>query len=535
MNTMVGMQASLHTPTEDSLSDLMKNEDPNGLAAVDADDLDLDDVLAGDEDDFNPDDLLKSPLFEDEAEFNFGSGGAVAGAPSPADQMMDTSMNAASQPQPNTSHSGNLGLTQEKRPFAPMGLRRSDAPSFGMKQREIAGGGMMVGGSNGMGNNDMNMQQQQSVGFQQQTNNSGMDMGNTGNGFQGSFNPGGNGQQFGNFPQMNSNGQNSMFNRAVPGRSNSNSGDMLDVSQGSAMSSQQQQNQPMFGRSVPQRSQTFGGQTNLGGQMNQLQMMQQQMQGQQQPSFGGGNDGPNELQMMQAQMMQMNDGGPRRGNLNDMGQGGVNQPPMRSVPGRSFSSDGMGGTGYLRGGRRPGGQGGPGMNELQAMQAEMGRMSQFGTGDSGGPVSVNDAMEKLAESMKRSAMSRSLVKKFSTGGPRGIQRSNSSDRMMMMGMQRRAGSARNSMSMQMDDSSTRSLENRPAVPLRRLSNAKHSLPQRGVMRHRSDDLGSMVGMNNRANGGMTFQIDTNNFGPNNSSFGGPRSNMGGPSNNMGQF
>lgn len=107
-----------------------------------------------------------------------------------------------------------------------------------------------------------------------------------------------------------------------------------------------------------------------------------------------------------------------------------------------------------------------------------------------GATGVNEAMEKLCESMKRSAMSRQMVKQYSSS--RGVPRHGSGSLFAL-----RQGTSRNNA---MDDSSGRS------APIRRLSSTKHQLhhPMRGV--YRSDSSAS--------NGHRSFnlQIDGRNMG-----------------------
>jgi hypothetical protein len=113
----------------------------------------------------------------------------------------------------------------------------------------------------------------------------------------------------------------------------------------------------------------------------------------------------------------------------------------------------------------------------------------------GAPLS--EAMEKLCESMKRSAMSRSMIKQYSGRGPllkqgssRGLMRQNSSRGGMV------------------DDGSGRGTPT-GMVPIRRVSmNAKHQLqhPARGVYRH--DSQHSL----NHSNHNLSLHVDGRNMG-----------------------
>ena len=109
------------------------------------------------------------------------------------------------------------------------------------------------------------------------------------------------------------------------------------------------------------------------------------------------------------------------------------------------------------------------------------------------PTSLNEAMEKLCGSMKRSAMSRSMVKQFSgrslsrQGSMRQLSRQNSgvmrqgSDRSLLGDSGRGVG---------------------PTMPVRIPTNAKHQLqhPSRGVFRHDSQQSLGQSG-----HGGMPMQ------------------------------
>uniref|UniRef100_A0A8J9X243 Uncharacterized protein n=1 Tax=Phaeodactylum tricornutum TaxID=2850 RepID=A0A8J9X243_PHATR len=122
--------------------------------------------------------------------------------------------------------------------------------------------------------------------------------------------------------------------------------------------------------------------------------------------------------------------------------------------------------------------------------------SQMYGSSSKNPATLNEAMEKLCDSMKRSAMSRSMVKQYSG---RNIGRQNSSRQLMQ-----RQGSNRSLL----DDGSGRGV-NGPAVPLRRMSNTKHQVhhPGRGVHRHDSQQS-----LNGHSNHSISVQFDGRNTG-----------------------
>lgn len=132
------------------------------------------------------------------------------------------------------------------------------------------------------------------------------------------------------------------------------------------------------------------------------------------------------------------------------------------------------------------------------------------------PGHLNDAMEKLCESMKRSAMSRSLVKQFSgrslarQSSARGVLSRQNSGRMgMNKQLSNRSLMARQDSNRSLiDDASGRGTPT-AVVPIRRLSNAKHHLqhPGRGVYRHNS--LQSLSGLSNH---GISLHLDGRNMG-----------------------
>ena len=577
MNTMVGMQASLHTPTEDSLSELMKSGDVDGSVGVgpspggSATQLDLD---VEDGDDFDADELLKSPLFNDSAEKlvteeeSFGDFGPSEAA------INDGSSNIIQSP-----------ITRTKREFVPMGLRRSDDSNFAtMKQHQLQQAQMSPQqhqpqlppfAGNDQGDSLLYGDLRAQPPFQNNTLDNGVTSQAHFSPQVGTVPPQMNGFHEGNQmlddsshaefaiddesvgmvnPYLTPAGNNKGHIRGMyvssPERSNSNASSsyesdaspaprppgngMLDVSQHSQMSSSQgmdiSQNAQMFTRAPPQRSQTY----HPGASRNPLEMMKEHhQQGQQHFAVGGGNGDVNQLEMMQQHLQQMNEMDryemqmqqQRSMENNAGGIGGMNMSRSMNMPSRSAScgptptgvyNDGLGsfrGGGAFNNMGRPGG-GSRLPSDLELMQNELGAQMLNGgggpaNGSGGGPVTVNDAMEKLCESMKRSAMSRTLVKQFSSGA-RGVARTNSAG--MMMGGRpmggpnvRRSNSNRN---LPMDDNSHRSTDSRPAVPMRRVSNTKHHL-QRGVYRHGS---GHLTGVNNMGNSNISLQIDGRNMG-----------------------
>jgi hypothetical protein len=114
----------------------------------------------------------------------------------------------------------------------------------------------------------------------------------------------------------------------------------------------------------------------------------------------------------------------------------------------------------------------------------------------GAPLS--EAMEKLCESMKRSAMSRSMIKQYSGRGP-----------MLKQGSSRGLMRQNSSRSGMLDDVSSGRGTPTGMVPVRRVSmNAKHQLqhPVRGVYRH--DSQQSL----NHSNHSISLHMDGRNMG-----------------------
>lgn len=154
-------------------------------------------------------------------------------------------------------------------------------------------------------------------------------------------------------------------------------------------------------------------------------------------------------------------------------------------------------------------------NELNGSKHGLHPTTGIATSGPGQPKPLNNAMEKLCESMKRSAMTRNLVKQISSrgvtrqGSARGmVVRQNSARGMLARQNSSRGGAlvmGQGSSRRLMDDSSGRS------APIRRMSsmNAKHTLQHhgRGVFRHDSQQS-----LNNSAHGAMGLNIDGRNMG-----------------------
>ena len=128
------------------------------------------------------------------------------------------------------------------------------------------------------------------------------------------------------------------------------------------------------------------------------------------------------------------------------------------------------------------------------------------------PASLNEAMEKLCETMKRSAMSRSLVKQFSG---RSLVKTNSARSLLgrqNSGLLMKQRSNRNIMD---DGSGRESAGVTASVPIRRPSSTKHHIhhvpPGRGVYRH--DSQRSLSHSNHSVGGGsVSLHIDGRTLG-----------------------
>jgi hypothetical protein len=136
-----------------------------------------------------------------------------------------------------------------------------------------------------------------------------------------------------------------------------------------------------------------------------------------------------------------------------------------------------------------------------------------GSPPAGAPLS--EAMEKLCESMRRSAMSRNLVKQLSgrslvkQGSARQLPSRNNSGALMRQGSQRgltKQGSQRSLM----DDGSGRGPGTpAAAVPIRRVSNTKHHMQHAGRGLHRHNSNQNLGGQSNH---GINLQVDGRNVG-----------------------
>ena len=229
-------------------------------------------------------------------------------------------------------------------------------------------------------------------------------------------------------------------------------------------------------RTLPPKAQSYGGHM-MGSQSNDLSVMRQQLQ---------------QMRDLEIRDSMQQNSSRRTSESSNMSQS-LHMPVQRTASANAAMSRSMHfepGQGSF--GSMPGAPPFSGNNVSIASDSRSFKPSfNHVDGSLAGASSVNEAMEKLCESMKRSAMSRSLVKQYSSG--RGVSRHGSGS---LYAMRQATGRTMNSM----DDSSGRS------GPIRRLPNAKHQLhhPVRGVYRHDSHGASSTQSIN--------LQIDGRNMG-----------------------
>ena len=231
------------------------------------------------------------------------------------------------------------------------------------------------------------------------------------------------------------------------------------------------------GRALPPKSQSYAGPAHsMGAQSGDLSMMRQQLQ---------------QMRDLEIRETMQQSSSRRTSDSSNLSQSMHVQPVQRTASASATLSRSM----HFEAGHSSFGNmqaGGPPFNNVSIASDSRSFKPSFNRmdGSMAGSSNVNEAMEKLCESMKRSAMSRCLVKQYSSG--RGVSRHGSGSLYAM----RQAAGRSNAM----DDSSGRS------APIRRLSSAKHQLhhPARGVYRHDSQGANSTRSVN--------LQIDGRNMG-----------------------
>jgi hypothetical protein len=240
-------------------------------------------------------------------------------------------------------------------------------------------------------------------------------------------------------------------------------------------------------RTLPPKAQSYAGSHQFGGsQGNDLAFMRQQL------------EDLRNMEIRESMQSMQHNQGPPTNSPRAISQA-MRMPVQRTASASASMSQSM----QFEQGRNtfagmPGGPpsfSGPGNNVSIASNSQSFKPPYNGLdGSQSGSSNVNEAMEKLCESMKRSARSRSLVKQYSSG-TRGVSRHGSGQ---LYAMRQAAGRNMNSMD---DNSSGRS------APIRRHSSAKHQMqhPVRGVYRHDSSQ-----GPNGAHS--LNFQIDGRNMG-----------------------
>eukprot|EP00977_Amphora_coffeiformis_P007719 scaffold1690_cov182-Amphora_coffeaeformis.AAC.76 len=497
---MVGMQASLHTAREDSLRDLMKNDDDPMLSAGAFDDNAGGEIMM--DDDFNPDALLMSPLFNDstgkldrsftnENENEFGQ----------FEEPHDTLLGRPDRvPVPPPSMEYSEPVPRMSRPAIVRESRNVKLPSISSMQAgmQAMGSGMMFSG--------LQQQQQQSsfAGY-----NSGMHVPSVVGGVDGNFHQVTDDisqfdQSATNFDQSQSDmhdysaqSYRSPNHRRMPDRSISSDSSYRSECDSPAMgmssSSMYQRSQHQMippTRSLPPKSQSYAGPSPgqlIGSSSNDLSVMRLQLQRMR------------DLEMRDA--MQQNGQCRRTSDPNNprgLNSQSMHLPVQRTASAtsaslsRSMHYDSPQGRSTFHANGMTGSPSYSGSNvsiasDSRSFKPSFNPMERATNGSAG----VNEAMEKLCESMKRSAMSRQMVKQYSSAS-RGVSRHGSGSLYAM-----RQASGRNSA---MDDSSGRS------APIRRPSSTKHQLhhPIRGVYRN---DSGASNGHRS-----FNFQMDGRNMG-----------------------
>lgn len=501
---MVGMQASIHTSVDDE-QDLSKNQ-ADLVDLLDADDP----VNAFSDDDFDPDELLNSPLFNDfakqqqvddtlqdsfgsfamdgsgreEDDANFEPIASPTRTTTPRQDRLASPQRTVSGPASFSSSSPfrspsksrlqpPFSMMPQQLPRSPSKLSRSprmpvrQSPKRAVSYSAASG----VQGNTAMPSMDAQLQQMQQQLSQMST------VGN-GNGLSQSMHT-----PFTQSPQLTSmqvpqqtadNLGTSMHSESLRG---SMRGEPLQNVSAHVQSMQQSMGNPMMNNQV-MNGQMMQGQV-MNGQMNQQQMLNAQgMNGQmvQNQQFAGQMVPQMSPQMNHQQMNQQMNGQfvSFQGNVSiatDM------QSPKPNFP------------------QVMGQQQNPAMGQGQKA-----------------PATLNDAMEKLCESMKRSAMTRGLVKQISS---RSVSRQNSA---RGMGSLSRQNSARGIMRQNSARGMMKQLSNRALMsegsgrgntPIRRMSSSKHTLTHhgRGIYRHDSQQS-----LNSQSAHGMNLHIDGRNVG-----------------------
>ena len=503
---MVGMQASLHTAKEDSLRDLMKNDDDPMMSTGAFDENTGGETMM--DDDFNPDALLMSPLFNDSAgkfDRSFTNENENEQEFGQFEETHDTLLGRPDRvpvPAPLPAMEYAESVPRMSRPAIVRESRNVKLPTVNSIHPAMQGmgSGMMISGR------QQQQQKQQPSSFAGY--NSGLSVPSVIGGMDGNFHQvTDDSSQFDqsqtNFDQSQSDMHDYSAQsyrsptRRMPDRSiSSNSSYQSEcdspVMEMSSSSMYQRSQHQMIAptRSLPLKAQSYAGHSTshlMASPSNDLSIMRQQLQQmrdlemreamQQTGSFRRTSD-PNNFQMNLSQSM----------HLPVQRTASAASAPLS----RSMHYDSRQGQATFRNNGMSVSPSFPGSNVSIASDSRSFKPSfNASEGVVSGSSGVNEAMEKLCESMKRSAMSRQMVKQYSSAS-RGVSRHGSGSLYAM-----RQNASRNS---GMDDSSGRS------APIRRPSSTKHQLhhPVRGVYRN---DSGASNGHRS-----YNFQIDGRNMG-----------------------
>lgn len=480
---MVGMQASLQPEREDSLRDLMKSDDDPMGTFDEVNDLN---------DDFNPDALLMEPLFNDSAgklDQSFSQENEFGQFDEPHDTLLGRP-DRTPVPPPAMEYSD-----PAKRPARPAIVRESR----NVKLPSVSS--MMMNG-NRMSNRMANQPQEQPPHQQQQQAPPHQPLHSSFAGYNTGL------QRGGGVPSVIGGMATQVTDDSVSHFDQSQS-DMQDYSMQSyrsptrRMSDRPASSNSSYGSDSPVMGKSLTPNMYGGGQPSMLTPARALPPKAQ--SFGGALMGTttqsNDLSMMRQQLQRMRDldirdtNNPQTSESSNLTSQSMHLPVQRTTSASAALSrsmhfePGQGSFSTMSGGSPFGN------NVSIASDARSFKPSfnQMDGASMAGTSNVNEAMEKLCESMKRSAMSRSMVKQYSSG--RGVSRHGSGQ---LYAMRQAAGhSSRNSM----DDSSGR------RAPVRRLSSTKHHLqhPVRGVNRH--DSAKSAHSMN------LQINVDGRYMGP----------------------
>jgi hypothetical protein len=489
-NAMLGMQGTMSMEKEDSLRDLIGGANEGRMLGT-MDSFDDDGQQLDDNDDFNADALLMSPIFNDSVErlndvdFNESDFGQFeASRTPPQDSLLGQPLERAHIPPKTMDHAS---LSTMQRPYRPAIVRESRTVKIPSVGNGIQGIDM------GMGMTMMNQGQHIQSNYGGYNSNMGC--------FDGNFHGMPLSQvtndstyletsqsdmqdySMQSYPSQTRRMQESSF---LSSTFRSESGSPSVGRSNSSMYQPVQRSMVSPTRALPPKAQSYAGHhhhMSSSQQTHDLDAMRQQIQE------------LRELEVREA--MQRSQGHQANRSGSNLSQS-MHMPVQRTSSANASMSQSMhfesGNNGYPgMSAPSPSFSGGNNVSIASDTRSFKHSIGGIDAPTAAGTSNVNEAMEKLCESMKRSAMSRSLIKQYSSSGGRsGVSRHGSGPLYAM-----RQATGRNAM----DDSSSGR-----GAPIRRPSNTKYQLqhPVRGVNRHTSAG----------ANGGpaINFQIDGRHMG-----------------------